>query len=82
MASYDTAERSHIGPFFGWLNSSLSPYPETLNLKTHVHLRNNGILPFIQLEPTDHPLAVEQHEGITMARVGELYSHMMAKLPG
>src|SRR5688500_4305799 len=24
--------RSHIGPFFGWLNAWLKPYPETMNL--------------------------------------------------
>jgi hypothetical protein len=78
LASYDTAERSHIGPFLGWLNTSLAPYPETLNLKTHVHLRNNGSRPFIELEPTDHPLAIEQRAGISQHRVGELYSHIMA----
>ena len=28
--------------------------------------------PFIELEATDHPLAVEQREGITMDRVREI----------
>lgn len=82
LASYDSAKGRHIGPFFGWLNTSLTPYPETLNLKTQVHLRNNGSRPFIELEPTDHPLAIEQRAGISQHRVGELYSHMMAKLLG
>ena len=31
-----------------------------------------GQRPLITLEPTDHPLAVEQREGITMARVQEI----------
>jgi hypothetical protein len=31
-----------------------------------------GIVPYIELEPTDHPLALEQREGITMERVKEL----------
>lgn len=69
--------RSHIGPFFGWLDASLKPYPDTMNLKTKVHLRNGGIRPYIELEPTSHPLAVEQREGITRQRVAELYSVMM-----
>jgi len=69
--------RSHAGPFFGWLNTSLKPYPDTVSLKTRVHLRDGGIRPFIELEPTDHPLAVEQREGITVERVAELYSLMM-----
>ncbi|WP_242631125.1 DUF2199 domain-containing protein [Variovorax paradoxus] len=69
--------RSHAGPFFGWLNTSLKPYPDTVNLKTRVRLRDGGIRPLIELEPTDHPLAVEQREGITVERVAELYSLMM-----
>lgn len=62
-----------MGPFFGWLNASLRPYPETANLKIMVHLRNNGIRPAIEIEPTDHPLAVEQREGISADRLAEIY---------
>jgi hypothetical protein len=57
---------------FGWLSTSLPLYPETLCLKTNAHTRPLGHRPFIELEPTDHPLAVEQREGITRARVREI----------
>ncbi len=70
-------KRSHIEPFFGWLNAWLKPYPDTVNLKTRVHLRDNGIRPYIELEPIDHPLAVEQREGISVERVAEIYSLMV-----
>jgi hypothetical protein len=30
--------------------------------------------PYIELEPTDHPLAVEQRTGITLDRLLELYA--------
>lgn len=69
--------RSHHGPFFGWLCSHVRLYPETLNLKTMVHLRNDGVRPFVELEPTDHPLAVEQRTGITLDRVREIYESMI-----
>jgi len=74
---FDEKKRSYIGPFFGWLNAWLKPYPDTMNLKTQVYLRDDGIRPYIELEPTDHPLAIEQREGITKERVAELYSEMM-----
>ncbi len=61
--AFDLEQRSDIGPFFGWLNASLKPYPETLNLKTMVHLRDGGIRPAIELEPSEHPLAVETTRG-------------------
>ena len=74
---FDVAKRSHIGPFFGWLNAWLKPYPDTINLKTKVHLRDDGIRPYIALEPTDHPLAIEQRDGVTPERLSEIYAQMM-----
>ena len=74
---FDLQVRSHIGPFFGWLNAMLKPYPNTMNLKTKVHLRDDGMRPAIELEPTAHPLAVEQRQGISQQRVAQLYSIMM-----
>ena len=74
MEYFDKPKSSHIGPFFGWLNSSL-PYPDTTyNMKTMVYLRDDGKRPFIQLEPTDHPLAIEQYGGITVERVEEIFT--------
>lgn len=75
-ACFKTAKRSHFGPFFGWLNTWLKPYPDTIGLKTSVRLRDNGIRPSIELEPTDHPLAVEQRCGISIERVAEIYAQM------
>ena len=69
--------RSHIGPFFGWLDAWLKPYPETMNLKTMVHLRDNGLRPYIELESTGHPLSTEQRDGISADRVAEIYSIMV-----
>ncbi|GJI89797.1 hypothetical protein RugamoR1_29600 [Rugamonas sp. R1(2021)] len=74
---YESEKRSHIGPFFGWLNAWIKPYPDTISLKTNVHLRDDGIRPFIELQSTDHPLAIEQRMGITVERVAELYAQMM-----
>jgi hypothetical protein len=74
-ACFEEPRRSHIGPFFGWLSAELPLYPSTENLKTRIHLRDNGIRPFVELEPTDHPLAVEQRNGITSDRVGEIHGY-------
>jgi hypothetical protein len=60
-------------PYFGRVSSSLPGYPkQTINLKTHVHTRKVGERPSIELEQTDHPLAIEQRDGMTMARVRRL----------
>lgn len=76
-ALLDRAERAAFGPYFGWLSARLPLYPDTENLKTLVHLRDGGLRPSIELEPTNHPLALEQREGITVERVAEIYSALV-----
>jgi hypothetical protein len=78
----DSPIRAHHGPYFGWLSVDIGIYPCTANLKTMVHLRDNGMRPSIQLEPTDHPLAVEQREGISIERVAEIYTAFMHPTAG
>lgn len=73
----DVPEREQFGPYFGWLSAGFRIYSDTENLKTMVHLRNNGRRPYIELEPTDHPLAIEQRNGISVERVAEIYAAYM-----
>ena len=69
------AVRSHFGPYFGWLDAPIPTYPDTMNMKTMVRIRDNGIRPYIELEPTDHPLSVEQRSGVGNDRIQALYDH-------
>jgi hypothetical protein len=64
-------------PYFGWLSSSIDLYPETLNLKTNLRVRRLDWRPFVELEPTNHPLALEQRHGITVQRVREIAEHIL-----
>ncbi|GAB2958200.1 DUF2199 domain-containing protein [Micromonospora polyrhachis] len=79
---WTTPGREQESAYFGWLSTQLPVYPaETLNLKTEVHTDEVGTRPHVILEPTDHPLAVEQRTGITVERVqeiAELVLHPMA----
>jgi hypothetical protein len=81
VACFGERRRSHVGPFFGWLSAELPLYPSTENLKTRVHLRDDGARPYIELEPTDHPLALEQRNGIGVERVAEIYAHYEHRAP-
>jgi hypothetical protein len=59
-------------PRFGWLCNWICGYPEPREIKCHVYLRSGNQRPRIVLEPTDYPLAVEQHRGITLERVKQI----------
>lgn len=78
----DNPDSDQIGPFFGWLCCRLDWYPvDTFLLKTMAHFRGGGLRPNIELEPTDHPLAVDQRQGITLARAWEVVHYCMRSNP-
>jgi hypothetical protein len=77
-----TVGREPRPPYFGWLSTELPLYqPSTLLLKTRVHMQALGKRPLVELEPTDHPLAADQHTGITLARVQEIAETLLHRLP-
>ena len=56
-----------IGPFFGWLSTKIDYFEEdTINLKAMAHFSTDGTRPLISIEPTDHPLSIQQRDGITL----------------
>jgi hypothetical protein len=83
VSLWTTAGREREQPCFGWLSTELPLYqPSTLSLKTRVHTQPVGQRPLIELEPTDHPLSVEQRTGITLTRVQEIAEALLHSLPG
>jgi hypothetical protein len=71
----DSAE---IGPFFGWLCTRVAFYQEdTFLLKTMAHFRDGNIRPAIELQPTDHPLAIDQRNGISQEKAWEIVHFYM-----
>ena len=63
--------------YFGWLCNRLPFYSDTLNLKTLVHPRSGGIRPYLNLEPTEHPLSIDFSNGISINRAQEIAEHAM-----
>jgi hypothetical protein len=75
---FDTAD---IGPFFGWLCTAIDYFPEsTLELKTMAHYRGEGLRPRIVLEESEHPLSIQQRDGISLSKAWEIVHHYQRKL--
>ncbi len=77
--AWNRHDRASEAPFFGWLSSALPLYPDTINLKSNVHLRSQPDMPLVELEPTDHSLAIEQREGITLARAAQIAEALLPR---
>lgn len=78
---WDDPDRAQLlPPMFGWLRSDLPYEPSTLDLRTQVHTRAPGLVPQVEVEPTEHPLAQEQTAGISVHRVAELNRALLGEL--
>lgn len=56
------------GNYFGWFDNRLPFYPQTLGLKTRALVQPAGKRPLLELEPTDHPLSIDQRDGVSRER--------------
>jgi hypothetical protein len=74
VETFDSGDQDGLGPWFGWFSNRLKGFPDTFNLRCQVHPRAGRQRPWIELEPTDHPLARGQREGVTLDRVLELHA--------
>ncbi len=66
VETFDDLDQSKLGEMFGWFSNRLAAYPDTQGLACHVVPQDNRQRPIIVLEPTDHPLAIQQREGVTL----------------
>ena len=69
---WEAPDRASDPPYFGWLCTPIPVYPSTLLLKLSVQSRPPGLTPLFTTELTDHPLALDQHNGINMERWNQL----------
>ena len=63
--------------FPGWLNTQLPVFGDTFNLEVSVQTQRVGKRPHFTVVDEEHPLAVEQRNGIKMRRVEEIAERML-----
>lgn len=67
--------------YVGWVANQVPGYPNTLELKGAAHTRKT-LRPYLELEPSDHPLAVLQRDGIDLEDLVHICSEIMHRQPG
>jgi hypothetical protein len=70
-------EHDEADSYFGWFSNRLPYYPDTINLKTHVRPRRDGLRPYIELQECDHPLAIHFHRGLSVEQAQEIAEAVM-----
>jgi hypothetical protein len=63
--------------YLGRLNTQIPLYGDTLNLAVRVRTQVVGRRPHFEIIDPAHPLAIEQHEGISIQRVREIAEEIL-----
>ncbi len=77
FALWETPGREATPPTFGWLSTEVPLYPRTVGLQTQVHTQPVGVRPSVVLEPSEHPLAIDQRDGISRERAIEMATALL-----
>jgi len=77
MEMWNVEARQAEPPYRGWLDSEISIYGDTINLEVDVWTQRVGRRPHFLISDPDHPLALEQQNGITMARVIQIAEQLL-----
>lgn len=64
-------------PYFGWLNTRILGYEETINIKVNAVENEVGVIPHIVVLEEGHPLTADQAQGISMDRALELVGFIL-----
>lgn len=65
MDNWEAPDRIEQGPYFGWLQTIVPTYGDTINIKTIAIEQAAGLVPLIKITEENHPLAADQENGIT-----------------
>ncbi len=62
---WEDPDRINEEPYFGWLQTIVPTYGNTINIKTIAHEQEVGFIPNIEVIEEDHTLTIDQQNGIT-----------------
>jgi hypothetical protein len=77
MNLWEDENRTKQEPYFGWLQTMVPNYGETLSLKTIAIEQELGFIPEIKCIEENHPLTIDQENGITFEKAKEMVENIL-----
>jgi hypothetical protein len=74
---WNNPERVKEEPYFGWLQTIVPTYGDTLNIKTIAIENDAGLIPTIKVIEGEHQLKVDQENGISFAQALEIVANIL-----
>lgn len=80
MDLWEDANRTRQDPYFGWLQTTVPTYGDTLNIKTITTEQKIGLIPKIKSIEVGHRLTIDQENGINYKNAVEIVDEIMKKI--
>ncbi|TPE42800.1 DUF2199 domain-containing protein [Pontibacter mangrovi] len=77
---WNEADRVNEPPYFGWLQTYVPTYGNTLNIKTQVITQDVGFIPKVIVTEENHPLALAQIKGIPLEKALSIVTEIIPDL--
>ncbi len=77
---WNDKDRVNELPYFGWLQTYIPTYGNTLNIKTEVITQEVGVIPKVVVIEENHPLALDQTNGITLEKALSIVTEIIPDL--
>lgn len=74
---WEDPNRINQEPYFGWLQTRVPAYGETLSIKTVAVEQGMGLIPEIKMIEENHPLTIDQEKGITFEKAVAIVNEIM-----
>jgi hypothetical protein len=65
---WSNPHRIHEPPYFGWLQTLIPTYGDTINIKSMAYEQADGMIPLLEIIEDDHALTNDQRNGITLKK--------------
>ena len=72
VETFEDTDQSKLGPLFSFLSNEVRGFPDSFALKANLIPQDGRRRPLMELEPTSHPLAVAQCEGVELGKILEI----------
>ena len=77
MDFWEDPDRINHEPYFGWLQTIIPTYGDTLNIKSIAIEQEVGTIPEIKSIEEGHPLTIDQENGITYKKAVEIVDYIL-----
>lgn len=77
MDLWDSPDRISQEPYFGWMQTNVPLYDNTLNIKTIAIEQGPGLIPEIKSIEEGHQITIDQEYGISYKRALEIVDEIM-----